>query len=180
VVAGCFGDNPCPGKLTCPNMVCCPIGYPFNCGDQCYEREIACPVMSYTCTNENGGTSSGTCGDASLMATITEINCGMRVPDGPNNLFTLQAKGTMTGCGQNPIFINDNITTIGNITCGTWFDNGNGGCSPDSTSGPTTTTWTATQSESVSVGQSATFHVILKLAGPTGRVVATMPVVCGP
>ena len=29
--------DPCPGMLTCTDdMVCCPLGYPYHCGNACY------------------------------------------------------------------------------------------------------------------------------------------------
>ena len=38
---GCDVD-PCPGKLTCKNKVCCPIGYPYQCNGQCFTAASAC------------------------------------------------------------------------------------------------------------------------------------------
>jgi hypothetical protein len=56
--AGCFSTpkiDPCPGKLTCPNEVCCPQGFPFACHGQCYASAAGCNGSSYvTCAGSSG------------------------------------------------------------------------------------------------------------------------------
>ncbi len=70
---GCdYDPDPCPGKLTCPNKVCCPIGYPYQCNNQCYTAPTACgssPVT--TCAAHDDGESE----DCDLDVTIATTSC---------------------------------------------------------------------------------------------------------
>jgi hypothetical protein len=48
----------CPGKLSCSQAkVCCPVGYPIQCGGHCYARQVdafadGCAVGLETCQPE--------------------------------------------------------------------------------------------------------------------------------
>lgn len=47
-VVACDVD-PCPGKLTCKNKVCCPYGFPYECGGRCYEQASSCGGSAIEC-----------------------------------------------------------------------------------------------------------------------------------
>jgi hypothetical protein len=67
--AGCFHEDHCPGKLTCDSMVCCPLGFPYHCGDQCYASPPTtnqCPYNYETCYDDNGGGGGGGGGGTTL------------------------------------------------------------------------------------------------------------------
>lgn len=63
--AGCEPTitDPCPGQRTCPNSVCCDVGFPYQCGTSCFPQP--CGSGQVTCVNVDrtdgcyGGTWSG-------------------------------------------------------------------------------------------------------------------------
>jgi hypothetical protein len=55
--------DPCPGELTCPNGVCCPIGYPFDCNGKCYQSAAGCGSSYVTCSGSSGGGSGASGGN---------------------------------------------------------------------------------------------------------------------
>jgi hypothetical protein len=55
--------DPCPGMLTCPDENCCPSGFPYHCGTQCFPQP--CTGTQLTCVSPSrtdgcyGGTWNG-------------------------------------------------------------------------------------------------------------------------
>jgi len=41
--------DPCPGQRTCPDEVCCDVGFPYHCGTQCFQQP--CGGDQVTCVN---------------------------------------------------------------------------------------------------------------------------------
>jgi hypothetical protein len=78
--------GPCPGELTCPNEQCCPAGYPFECGGQCYTNASVCGSSYVTCagTGADGGEAGVPCspGDHPAWmqgecASVATCNCSL-------------------------------------------------------------------------------------------------------
>ncbi len=181
-LGACGSPNPCPGQLTCPDMECCPIDYPIECGSQCYQTTSApaCAVTGYyTCVDDNnGGSGSGSaCDDTSYAATIVSAACSGPISDPPFSDFTLQATGTISGCGADAIFFSDGITSTAGLDCGTWGNTGGGGCVPSSTTATTTASWAMSQLEQQDPGSSHVYTVSLMGGNVT---LASINVTCGP
>ena len=119
-LSGCaVHENHCPGELTCASMVCCPIGFPYHCGSQCYDAPpttTQCSAGSYeTCFDDNGGGGGGgggnigdyngsyggncTSSDPGLpsqtMAVTLVVSNGAITSGAPNG-GSVDASGTMT------------------------------------------------------------------------------------
>lgn len=67
--------DPCPGELTCPNLGCCPVGWPFSCNGKCYPAATACGSSYVTCS---GSSASGSGGSA---ATYEPPTCDQSCQD---------------------------------------------------------------------------------------------------
>jgi hypothetical protein len=109
-------ENHCPGELTCSSMVCCPTGYPYHCGTQCYTAPpttAQCSAGSYeVCFDDSGdgggtpgvgydGTYRGTCTSsdpplASQSMAVTLVVSGGVITSGAPNGGTVDSSGLMT------------------------------------------------------------------------------------
>ena len=84
-------ENHCPGQLTCASMVCCPVGYPYHCGNQCYDQiptTSQCSAGTYeTCVDDSGGGGGGG-GVAAYNGTYTG-NCTSMDPGLPSQTMAV-------------------------------------------------------------------------------------------
>lgn len=88
--------DPCPGELTCPNGVCCPVGYPFDCGGKCYPTAAACGASYTTCSGKSGagGAGAGGVGGAGGSGGLGGGGVGGGSGGaGPSNVFTFVLDG---------------------------------------------------------------------------------------
>lgn len=75
--AGCLSTpkiDPCPGKLTCPNEVCCPHGFPFACHGQCFASAAGCSGSNYVTCAGSSEPASGECPAGQTMCDDTCVD----------------------------------------------------------------------------------------------------------
>jgi hypothetical protein len=112
-------NNPCPdpsAPLTCPNGLCCPSGYPYECNGQCYTSPSVCGANVTTCgaSGNPGGNPGGNpsqCGSGTHYDSSTgacELNQSLAILNNNNHW----AGGSpVSGSNPQPLyleFFNDN------------------------------------------------------------------------
>lgn len=166
-------DNRCPGALTCDidvANVCCPFGSSVWCG--------ACAPDASGCTGE-----TRTCSDlarvleCSFSAKIETSSCASRAsqPDG-RELWTIEATGTVTGCGEEVAFFGvDGVRT--DVDCGPWSAGTFGGCIPpeDDTS---TMSWTFMGTADRQAGDTTPVEIVVMRGHGTVPFLARAEVDC--
>lgn len=131
--------DPCPGMLTCPNMRCCPLGYPYNCNGMCFASPQGCAMGSVTCSDEP----VETCGFDVVIETAT-----CRFFDNPDpfasDAWFIDLTGSVTGGLNTELSINSTqfAVTI-NTQCAGWPSSASHACISQA-GGPETATWQST------------------------------------
>lgn len=119
-------DNRCPGALTCdfdvPN-VCCPFGSAVWCGS-CAPNADVCSGEVRACTD------LARVLECSFSAKITTARCIGRATGADGvELWSIEASGQLTGCGEEVAFIAVDGERDDH-SCGSWSRGVFGGCVP--------------------------------------------------
>ena len=165
------GDS-CPGALECAvdvANVCCPFGQPYACDGACIADPNECVEgTNYACT-DNAPTSS-----CAFSATIATASCGDPIA---NINWHVQASGTVTGCGDDGIYIaRPDGRAFGHLDCGSWAPGMFAtSCLPDADA--STTTWSI---DDVVFPLEAGNRIELTVRTGSGAVLATLQATCLP
>jgi hypothetical protein len=167
-------DNRCPGALTCEievANVCCPFESSKWCGS-CVAAGTMCTQPPHICLDESRVL------DCSFSAKIQTAQCINPVSGSEGVTWTLQASGTIDGCGQETAFVSV-AGQVSDVSCGSWSVGVYGGCIPTEAA-MSTTTWLANQAVFLPAGQGAQVAIEIKRAHGANPVLARQMIACGP
>jgi hypothetical protein len=115
--------DPCPGELTCPNLLCCPAGYPFFCDGKCHTAVSGCASSYVTCTSQAAsGAPLPSCSSTDMDCILSHLR--VRDPNGNAVELIRISAGTIApsqiGPGKGLPTISDALSSPAPLTFASW------------------------------------------------------------